>query len=129
MTARKVYSTEFLIFKELEKKPKTSVFGVYNIKQDDEIGRVKWHPSWRKYCFFTIPDYEFVFDEECHRDIANFLKTLNYVHKKKLGGRKYEKEKRFEQTNNRRIGKRSRNSKKENKYCKERQQTPLYYGQ
>jgi len=63
----------------LEEKPKTNVWSIQTIESGLEIGIIKWRPSWRKYCFF--PDNETVFEEDCLRDIANFIEDKSIQHK------------------------------------------------
>ena len=64
----------FISFKLLEKKPKTSVYAVINVKLGNILGIIKWYPSWRQYCFF--PESDTVFNKDCLSDIENFVQEL-----------------------------------------------------
>jgi len=48
-------------------------------KDGGTIGSVKWHGPWRKYCFFPY-DYT-VFEEDCLRDISNFIEGETAKHR------------------------------------------------
>lgn len=62
-------------------KPKTRVWEVRaNINDGILLGVVQWHSPWRKYCFFTIADV--VFEQDCLRDIAEFIVEETKKHKK-----------------------------------------------
>ncbi len=55
-------------------KGKTKRYDVINKKSNISIGIVKWHPPWRKYCYFP---YEMTaYDVTCMNDIANFITEL-----------------------------------------------------
>lgn len=73
---------EFIRFDLIEKKPKTSIFAVVNIKFGNRLGIIKWYPSWRKYCFFA-QGYT-IYDTICLNEIKNFIQGL-------MGERKIEK--------------------------------------
>lgn len=66
---------QFIEFNLVEQKPKTSVYAVRNIKSQSVIGWIKWHPSWRQYCFFPEPDC--VFSVGCLNDIVSFIQNEN----------------------------------------------------
>ena len=71
---------EFIHFDLIEKKAKTFVIGCYNNSRSGELlGRVKWYPFWRQYCFF--PTTKAVYSASCLDDISHFIKQL-----KKGGG-------------------------------------------
>jgi hypothetical protein len=63
------------------KPRKTDVWACVNIRSRGELGKVKWYPAWRQYCFF--PAHETVFNSSCHNDISAFLDQLNSGHKAK----------------------------------------------
>ena len=69
---------KYIEFKLLERKPKTSVYSVSNIKQVELdgliLGIIKWFPSWRQYCFF--PEADCVFNIHCLNDIKEFIQDL-----------------------------------------------------
>ena len=65
---------KFISFKLLEKKPKTSVYAVINVKSGNILGIIKWYYSWRQYCFF--PEFNTVFNKDCLSDIEEFVRDL-----------------------------------------------------
>jgi len=60
--------------KTIDKKRKTDIYIIKNIKSQSGIGKIKWNPGWRQYCFF--PNNETVFSQGCLDDINNFLEQL-----------------------------------------------------
>ena len=44
------------------------------------VGKIRWHSPWRKYCFF--PMWAPLFDEDCLRQIAEFIETQTAMHRK-----------------------------------------------
>jgi len=70
---------EFIRFDLLEKKPKTSIFAVVNIKYGNNLGIIKWHPSCRKYCFFSAGNI--IYDTICLNDISTFIQKLMDIRK------------------------------------------------
>jgi len=70
---------KWIKFVLIEEKPKTKVYSIQTIESDLEIGMIKWHPAWRKYCFF--PDENTVWSTSCLYEISEFLVERNYVHK------------------------------------------------
>ena len=72
---------KYIKFSFLEKKPKTVVYAVVNIKYGNTLGIIKWHPAWRKYCFFA--EGNTIYDVGCLDDIKNFIQNL--MDKRKLG--------------------------------------------
>jgi len=54
---------KWIKFVLIEEKPKTKVYSIQTIESDLEIGTIKWHPAWRKYCFF--PDGDTVWSTSC----------------------------------------------------------------
>ena len=65
---------KYIRFEFLEKKPKTMVYAVVNIKHGNILGVVKWHPHWRKYCFFSEGDT--IYDIGCLDNIKDFIQDL-----------------------------------------------------
>ena len=51
---------------------KTHIWSVQTNDTGYELGIIKWHPSWRKYCFF--PGLDTVFENICLHEIAEFIK-------------------------------------------------------
>jgi hypothetical protein len=45
------------------------------------LGEIKWFSQWRKYCFF--PTNWTIFEEDCLRDIAEYLETVTREHRAK----------------------------------------------
>lgn len=72
---------KWLIFKETERKPKTKVYSVISKCSDSELGKIKWHPSWRHYCFFPTIEFETVHSDRCLLTISKFISDLNQKHK------------------------------------------------
>jgi hypothetical protein len=69
-----VFKAKYINFVKIEDKPKTSVWSCRNNSGDYQIGIVKWHPSWRQYCFFPAP--YMVFSVGCLEDIGKLIQTL-----------------------------------------------------
>ena len=72
--------SEYIVFEEIEQKPKTKVYGVVNIKSRYRIGKIKWYGPWRQYCFF--PDLDTVFNKDCMQYIIEFINKLMEERKK-----------------------------------------------
>lgn len=47
------------------------------------LGEVKWFGRWRKYAFFPSEHIVGVFEEDCLRDIADFIEAQTKEHKQK----------------------------------------------
>lgn len=60
---------------------KTSMWIVKAKEGDVTIGLIKWYCAWRSYCFFPANDT--IFEEDCLRDIANFIEVETRKHKEK----------------------------------------------
>lgn len=58
---------------------KTNVYDVVALVGGYFLGQVRWYPAWRKYAFF--PDQYTIFEEDCMRDIAQFLDDTTKAHK------------------------------------------------
>jgi hypothetical protein len=65
----------------LTQPPKTSVWFCLNIETGSVLGKVKYYPAWRQYCYF--PQSATVFNDGCLRDIADFLGQLDADRKEK----------------------------------------------
>lgn len=63
---------QYISFKLLEHKPKTSVWECVNNRGDYPIGIIKWYPQWRQYCFY--PNVATVYSSGCLSDIIDFIK-------------------------------------------------------
>lgn len=66
------------------KSGKTWVWAIKAKEGGDLLGLVKWFGRWRKYCFYPQPDC--IFEEDCLRDIAQFVSNATRLHRDK--GRK-----------------------------------------
>lgn len=75
--------SEWLEFKEIEKKPKTNVYSVVSKCDGSELGKIKWYPSWRHYCFFPTLKFETVHSDRCLLAISQFITKQNEDHKQK----------------------------------------------
>lgn len=63
-----------------DKNKKTDIYSVKNIKSQFVIGLIKWHPSWRQYCFF--PGIDTLYSRGCLDNIADFLWKLKQEREK-----------------------------------------------
>lgn len=59
---------------------KTLRWAVQNIRTGEWFGWIKWHGAWRRYCFFDKEAS--LYDDDCLRMIADFLKQANEEHRK-----------------------------------------------
>lgn len=57
---------------------KTIVWLIQNRKSAERLGTVQWFARWRKYCFF--PNTTMVFEQDCLRDIAEFIEARTREH-------------------------------------------------
>lgn len=60
---------------------KTKVWDVWPKDAHERIGIIKWFGRWRKYCFF--PELNTVYEEDCLRDIAEFIERVTKEHRQK----------------------------------------------
>lgn len=72
---------KWIEFKEKESKPKTKVFSVWSKCSNCELGEIKWHPSWRHYCFFPTIKFKTIHSDRCLLKISQFITELNEEHK------------------------------------------------
>jgi len=72
---------KWIKFVLIEQKEKTEVWAIHTKDFGTFLGTVKWFPSWRKYAFF--PDASTVYEQDCLRDIANFIENEMEKRKKK----------------------------------------------
>lgn len=72
--------SEYILFEEIEQKPKTKVIAVVNKKSGFRIGTIKWYGPWRQYCLF--PDDATIFNKDCMEYIIDFINTLMKERKK-----------------------------------------------
>ncbi len=73
---------KYLRFIEIKSKPKTKVYLVWSKFSDDELGKIKWYPQWRNYCFFPPHALDTVYSDRCLKSISEFITKLNDEHKK-----------------------------------------------
>lgn len=64
---------KWIVAKELEKKGVTKRFEIRAKQGDIFLGIVKWHPGWRRMCFW--PGEQTLFEPDCLRDLAEFCET------------------------------------------------------
>jgi len=64
---------KYISFEKIEDKPKTSVW-VCLSKYNIPLGKIKWYPAWRQYCFLT--DDLIVLSKGCLDDISDFIRQL-----------------------------------------------------
>lgn len=83
MKRKKIEEDEWLEFWLVDKKPITNVYSVRSKCSKCRLGTIKWHPSWRNYCYFPSIDEETVYSDRCLMSISIFIKELNLKHKKK----------------------------------------------
>lgn len=69
--------SKYLVFKELEPKPKTRVFKVRAKSDKSLLGFIRWHGPWRQYCFFS--PYYSVWSKGCLADLIKFISRINCV--------------------------------------------------
>jgi hypothetical protein len=58
------------------------------------IGVIKWYSGWRRYCLFTIPGGEAIFEEQCLRDIAEFIESVTKAQRETWEKRRKERNER-----------------------------------
>lgn len=76
-----VFEDEWLEISVVESKPKTKVFSVLSKSSACELGTIKWHPSWRHYCFFPTMEFDTVYSDRCLFALAEFVYQKNREHK------------------------------------------------
>lgn len=73
---------KFINFELIETKTKTGMWKCLNNRGDSLLGFIKWYPSWRQYCYFTM-EQEAVYSKGCLEDIIDFINQLNAKRKEK----------------------------------------------
>ena len=66
--------SEYIEIKLIDKKSKTSVYSVVNLKSETSLGTIQWYGPWRQYCFFPL--HSMVFNVGCMRHIIDFIQKL-----------------------------------------------------
>ena len=56
------------------KSGKTLIFSVINKMYKEQLGEIRWRPSYRKYAFYPIE--ETYYERDCLKNISDFLKEL-----------------------------------------------------
>jgi hypothetical protein len=80
-----LYRTENIIFAEEERKPKTSVFGIYSAHDGAHLAEIRWHGPWRQYVL--SPFDETLWSDGCLGDVIKFMLELRQKRKDaKAGG-------------------------------------------
>ena len=70
---------DYIEFKIIERKPRTFVYSVRNVKHGEELGRVFWYGAWRQYVFESMQGA--VWSCECLKKVADFLTSINKNHR------------------------------------------------
>lgn len=70
---------EFIEFREIAQKPKTSIWGCFNRRHGEQLGQIAWYGAWRQYVY--EPSGPAVYSVGCLNDIAGFVGTLNVMHR------------------------------------------------
>ncbi len=74
--------SKHLKFVEAEPNKKTRRMWVVNKHDDVPLGNIGWFGRWRKYAFYPLPGM--VFEQDCLRDIADYIETMTKEHRQKL---------------------------------------------
>jgi hypothetical protein len=77
-----VWEGDHVYFRNVGKateKAKTDSWFIYAKDGSTGLGAIRWFGRWRKYCFF--PMAETVFEENCLRDIAEFIVKITKEYK------------------------------------------------
>jgi len=70
-----IKTTKYMVFEEIERKPKTSVWQVLNRKSSYVLGLIEYYTGWRQYVFEPSGNTEF--NNSCLNEISGFLTELN----------------------------------------------------
>jgi hypothetical protein len=79
---------KWIDFIVVEQRPKTTVWEVVNKETGARIGRIGWYGGWRGYAFFPFPNC--LFEQQCLRDIADFVEEQTKLHRENVKARKKE---------------------------------------
>ena len=69
----------YIVFLRWQASPGITAMWDVRSKEDAELGIVKWHSPWRKYCFF--PAASTIFEQVCLHEIAEFIESETAAHK------------------------------------------------
>ena len=70
----KTYKRKWITFRFASATEKTQTWNVYENRFELFLGTIKWSNGWRQYAFFPQP--ETLFEGDCLKAIANFIKKL-----------------------------------------------------
>lgn len=70
-----------LKFVEAPPAPKTRRVWVVNKHDDTCLGNIGWFGRWRRYAFY--PNDGTLFEQDCMRDIANYIEEMTKQHREK----------------------------------------------
>ncbi len=73
--------SKFLNFTLSHHSTKTSTYHVHSKKGFEFVGIIKWYSGWRRYTFY--PKGGTLYDENCLKEIADFINKLMDDRKKK----------------------------------------------
>ena len=65
---------KYIEFKVIDKKPKTYIISVIEIRTKETLGMIKWYGPWRQYIFEPLHDTFYSWD--CLETISNYIKKL-----------------------------------------------------
>jgi hypothetical protein len=65
---------DYLEVELINQGEKTNVYLVINRTYSTSIGRIKWNPGWRQYCFFS--EGAIILSAGCMKDICKFIDKL-----------------------------------------------------
>ena len=67
--------SKWIDFEKQEKKEhfKTDIWIIFTKDGRTNLGFIKWYGRWRGYAFF--PQSDTIYEEDCLRDIADFIET------------------------------------------------------
>jgi len=86
-----IYEGKHIRISHYSNKPKTKVWVVLNKYDATHLGHIGWFPKFRKYSFY--PCLNTVYEEECLRNIADFIEHMTKAHKAKAKLEKEEEKK------------------------------------
>ena len=75
------HKTRWLTIQEAHFTGKTYIWHVFATEGGERLGQIKWFGRWRKYCFFAL-DHT-VFEQDCLRDLADFIEARTKEHRKR----------------------------------------------
>jgi hypothetical protein len=74
----------YIKFVSISKVGKTARWEIYASDNQSLLGQVKWYSGWRRYCFFPhMGIHDLIFEQDCLREIADFIEVQTRLYKKK----------------------------------------------